>query len=242
MKRTSVFVILLVAGCLSRAQANSYDAVTDFSTTTNTNTSTWSYRYSPTTVRDGNYLLLPTYAPWSSWTPTNPEAWVSPSGDIPVIGVNQTGSNVTHAGAFPFTWPNGTMLVHPGPGEDVVLSWLSPSTSLININFSFSSLDPNGGNGVAWFVEKNSGLDTLSSGSYADGGTSGNMSLSGIPVIAGDRINFIVDANGDFFFDSTKLTAMISNSVPDSGSTFGLLFLALTALFGASRLRSLRAA
>jgi len=234
----AVFVIVLVASCLSHARATTYDAVTDFSTTTNTNTSTWSYRYSTTTVRDGNYLLLPTYGPWTNWTPTNPQAWRSPTGDVPVIGVNQTGSDATFVpgpGSGPFVWPNGTMLAHPEGGELAVLSWLSPSTSLININFSFSSLDPNGGNGVSWFVEENSGLTTLAMGSYADGGASGNLSLSGIPVMAGDRINFIVDPNGDFFFDSTKITATITTptSVPESVSSFTLLFLGLIPLLAA---------
>jgi hypothetical protein len=91
-------------------------------------------------------------------------------------------------------------------------------TSLVNIRLSFSSLDPNGGLGIQWYVERNSAIDTLASGSYLDGGTSGVVTLSAIPVAAGDRINFIVGETGTTnVFDSTELTAMIS-PVPEPGS------------------------
>src|SRR5437870_3372999 len=116
----------------SQAWANSYDAVADFSSSTNTNTSTWSYRYQTGTVRDGIYPLLPTFTPApGTWSP-NPGAWTL-DGNIPIIGVNQTGSDanfIPGPGSGPFTWPNNTMLVHPGsPGFDlVVLSWLSPAS------------------------------------------------------------------------------------------------------------------
>ena len=219
----------------SQARATSYDAVTDFSSTTNTDTSTWSYRYGTSTMRNGIYPLLPLFAPApGTWTPTNPGAWTTAPNTVPVIGVNQTGSDahfVPGPGSGPFVWPNNTMLMHPGPQNFnlAVLSWLSPASGFYDLNFSFSSLDPNGGNGIAWFVDQNA--TDLSAGSYLDGGASGMMNLNNIFVNAGDRINFIVDPNGDFFFDSTQVTATIT-TVPDTGSTLVLLFVALTAIFG----------
>jgi hypothetical protein len=233
-----ICTVALFSLLASQAQATSYDAVADFSRLTNTDTSTWSYRYQTGTMRDGNYTLLPTFTDAAgTWIPSNPGAWTL-VGTIPEIGVNQTGSDATFVpgpGSKAFTWPNNTMSVHPGPGpaDLVVLSWLSPASSLLNINFSFSSLDPNGGNGIAWFVDLNA--TDLSWGSYPDGGASGMMTLNNIFVNAGDRINFIVDPNGDFFFDSTQVTAMISSvaGVPDSASSLALLSISLVAMFAA---------
>jgi hypothetical protein len=231
-----VCTVALFSLLASQARATSYDAVADFSSSTNTNTSSWSYRYQTGTVRDGIYPLLPTFtAAAGTWSPTNPGAWTL-GGTIPEIGVNQTGSDATFIpgpGSGPFTWPNNTMSVHPGPAELVVLSWLSPASSLFDINFSFSSLDPNGGNGIAWFVDLNT--TNLSSGSYLDGGASGTMNLNNIFVNAGDRINFIVDPNGDYFFDSTKVTATINSvaGVPDSASSLALLSISLVTMFAA---------
>lgn len=42
--------------------------------------------------------------------------------------------------------------------------------------------------------------------------------IGSISVAAGDRINFIVDPNGGFDFDSTVLTATITSSVPEPTS------------------------
>src|ERR1700704_543007 len=133
-----VCTVALFSLLASQAQATSYDAVADFSRLTNTDTSTWSYRYQTGTVRDGIYLLLPIFTDAAgTWSPTNPGAWTL-AGTIPEIGVNQTGSDATFVpgpGSGPFTWPNNTMSVHPGPAELVVLSFLSPASSFYDINF-----------------------------------------------------------------------------------------------------------
>ena len=102
------------------------------------------------------------------------------------------------------------MLAHPGIGELVVLSWLSQATTNLNIDFSFSDLDPNGGNGIAWFVEVNNSSNTLNSGAIGNGGATGSMNLSNVAVKAGDRINFVIDPNGDYSYDSTRITATIN--------------------------------
>jgi len=191
-----------------RACAQTYDMVADFSTTSNPN-GVWSYRFQPGTSRDGNYALLPDFGPASgSFAPIDPDTWRAGS-DVPAIGLNQTGSDAYYQGVG-FVWPNGAILMHPGNISLVIASWEGPFTMSVNINFSFSSLDPNGGNGIVWFVERNNSSGTLSTGSYSDGGASGAQRLNAVPVSAGDRINFIVDPNGDYGYDSTQLTATIS--------------------------------
>lgn len=236
--KQTLFVIWFVISCLSQALATSYDAVTDFSSSTNTKTSTWSYRFATDTIRDGSYSLLPTYGPLVPQFSPPQSAWAV-AGNIPFIGVNQTGSDATFIpgpGSGPFTWPNNTMLVHPGanPGL-VVLSWLSPSTGFFDINFSFTDRDPNGGNGINWYVDKNA-TDLASGGVFAPSNpSSGLLSLNNVFVPAGARINFIVDPNGDFFFDSTGITATITSAAaatPDTGSTLELLLGAFIAMLG----------
>jgi len=204
-----------------------YDAVTDFSSTTNSATSTWSYRRRPGTLRDGNYTLLPGYTPAEgTWSPVNPGAW---SG-VPQVGVNRTGSDATFTNGPAFVWPNNSMLVHPGSIELVILSWLAPSSGLANIVYSFRDLDPNFNNGVLWFVERNNANTTLNSGTFANGGASGTLSLVNVPVNAGDRLNFIVDPNNDFFFDSTQVSATIT-FVPEP-SALTLTGLAIASAIG----------
>ncbi len=223
-------LVLLTLPMALPAAAQTWNAVTDFSTTTNTNTSTWSYRSAAGTVRDGNYSLLSTFGPSSGYSPTNPGLW-SVGGGLPAIGVNQTGSDVNYTAGPGFTWANNTMLVHPGNLNLVVLSWLSPITGNVSLSYSFADIDSNSGNGISWFVERNSSINTLASGTLANGGSTTVLTLSAVSVTAGDRINFIVDPNGEFTFDSTRLTASVSaSSAPEPGS---FLFLLSGGLVGA---------
>ena len=195
------------------------DATAGFSSTTNTNSSTWSYRYRDGLTRDGNYLLLPDYGQpvdAANWSPTSPDFW-SVAHYVPVIGVNRTGSDVTYAysSGAPLVWRNGTMVVHPGASGLVVLSWLSPSEATASISFSFTDLDTNCfADGIDWFVERNNDAATLSSGYLNDGGSSGPLSLAGVPVHVGDRINFIVGPRSGYYCDTTQLIASIATAAP----------------------------
>jgi hypothetical protein len=189
-----------------------FDAVADFSSTTNADSSVWSYRYQNGLTRNGNYSLLPAYGSdvIETWTPTDPDAWRVQS-YLPAIGVNRTGADVTIIGTG-LTWPAGAMLVHPGSGQLVILTWTAPSEATAAIDFSFRSLHAACGNGIAWFVERNNDGGTLASGSLVSGVSSGDRNLAGVRLHAGDRINFVVDPNSDFVCDSTELTATVTTS------------------------------
>jgi hypothetical protein len=94
--------------------------------------------------------------------------------------------------------------------------WAEPESSLTNI------LDSPGSNQL--FI-----LSDIGSG--------------GTPVADGSTVNRLGSVSGNVAnFDFTFHDAGDGAAVPEGGSTFGLLLLAITGLFGANRLRSVRLA
>jgi hypothetical protein len=98
---------------------------------------------------------------------------------------------------------------------------------------------PNGGNGIRWFLEKNNASSTIRSGTLGNGSASGSQTVTGLAVVPGDRINFIVDPNGDYSFDSTRIAGSIT-IIPEpsvvglfAGAALGVLALRRPARLGA---------
>ena len=217
---TGAWVLGVVIALLpSPTVALDFDVVGDFSTTTNTDTSRWSYRFSSDRVRDGSYSLLPTFS--SQTLPTGGTLWVPTTSywnngppvtslpGAPPLGVKVTGSPIRPNPAFTlFLWPAATVWMHPASAGLVVVSWLSPADLTVDIQFVFTDIDPNGGDGVSWFVDRNA--EGLASGTLPSGGTSGPQVLRAVTVRAGDRIHFVVDPRSTASFDSTTLLASIS--------------------------------
>jgi PEP-CTERM motif len=225
--RPLLSALLVMAAAGSSQAATVYDAVADFSTTVNTASSTWSYRTSTSAVRDGNYPLFPAFGVFAGFTgpPAGTSGWRAAG--VPAIGVNTTGADQFFTSFGPgaqFTWPAGSMYMHPGGSTLAVVSWLSPSPAILSISFRFADMDANANfpDGVNWSVEKNSGGASLASGSFANGGNSGSLSLSNITVAAGDRIHFIVGGNADFQGDSTRLSATIVAAPVPEPATWAL--------------------
>lgn len=210
--------VVAVIGMGIKVEAATYNAATQFSGVDNTDVTTWSYRYNSDSTRDGDYILFPYYTqdPRSGWSPERPYFWNEGSGDYtPILGYNNLGSDITHN---TLVWPSETLFLHPGRyGQLAVLSWLSPTSAMIDISFNFSDIDSGGGNGVNWFVELNGASNTLASGNFGNGGSSGLTMLSNVAVEAGDRVNFILDMNGGYEYDSTGIYAAITQ-VPEPAS------------------------
>jgi hypothetical protein len=98
--------------------------------------------------------------------------------------------------------------MHLGFSELGVIGWKSPLTGSVNVAGFFSDLDPNCGNGIIWSVDK--GSQTLATGTIANGGSAQTYSLTGISIVAGQVLYFIVDPNLDYSCDSTGIDVTIS--------------------------------
>lgn len=201
---------------LSGAQAAVYDAVNDFSTSSNTSTDTWSYRTSTSLAHDGNYTLLPSFQAFGGFTGAAADTAGWTAGSVPAIGINRSGADQYFTGFGPgaqFTWPAGSLFMHPGSASLAIVSWLSPGAYSLDIVFQFNDLDanPSFGDGIDWSIEKNNGAGaSVASGTVSNGGDTGPLSVSHLVVAAGDRINFIVGPHGDFQGDSSRLRATIT--------------------------------
>lgn len=221
----------VVASCLPSRELRADLVVDDFSNSTNTESSRWSYRYSADSIRDGVYSLLTVNSdPNSLWDPATP-FWHTGDGSIPAVGVNRSGAAIP-ASSSSFSWPDQTVWMHPasatqfnGVQFQTVVSWLSPSNMVVDVKFSFSDMDSSGFNGVLWYVDLGDGSGNLAAGTLANGGSTGLQSLSNVAVSAGQRINFILQANGNFGGDSTAFDASIT-AVPEASAA---LFLGLGA-------------
>jgi hypothetical protein len=188
-----------------------YSAVDDFDSAFNGIANTWSYRWQEEVVRDGNYLLLPTFsADPVRWNPSIP-LWTNGT-NIPWVGVNVTGDAATWIGnANAFSWPDHTTTLHPGASRLVVVSWQSPVDGIYDVYFSFADMDPNAGDGVDWWVDLGGSDGELASGTLANGSQTGPRDALNVSVKAGERINFIVGpgAADEASFDSTRFDAVI---------------------------------
>jgi hypothetical protein len=223
MKHASVLIVMAgFAALAGAAKATTYNAVSQFSDTVNSDTSKWSYRFNTTGTRDGNYALMPSTSPsGAQWYRGKAKAKVTiwtQSG--PDSSANMAANKNAMAQTANFccgtvTWPAHSIYANPSSPGDDVLSFLAPKTGTATVQFSFTDIDPYGGNGIRWYVDLNAGTSgDLASGSL-DSTSPSSLSTTGVqsivvPVVKGDRINFIIDADGDDSFDSTAITATIT--------------------------------
>ncbi|HEY1708946.1 MAG TPA: hypothetical protein VGG10_11830 [Rhizomicrobium sp.] len=208
--------ILLIAGS---AEAAKYDAAQQFSAASNVGSMQWTYRYNTTGTRNGVYTLLPDMTSDTRWTTTTNGKkkhitvpfW--DGGDFPSLSGNPTTLKRTaNFGFGKVNWPGDTIYMHPAATGDVVLSFIAPKSGTIVINYAFSDIDPYGGNGVHWYIDKNAGTQgDLASGTLSAPANpaTGPVQMT-VNVTKHDRINFIIDANGDNSFDSTTIKAIIA--------------------------------
>jgi hypothetical protein len=142
-------------------------------------------------------------------------------------GIGKNESGVTQTGAYP--WPDGEVRLHPAnPGQggsatgNVVVSWLAPVTTSVDVDYSFSNV-PNGGNGVAVGIFHDSTtLRALSN----PGQAGASATIHNLSVSAGDRLFFVYNTDGNAGNDVTRTAITI-----DTDTTPGPIFTGFTENF-----------
>jgi hypothetical protein len=106
--------------------------------------------------------------------------------------------------AYLWIWAGGC---HPGSTRNVVRRWTAPQAGSIAISGNVRDLDANGGGGVIAIIRKNG--NEIWRTTIVNGDSTGvNFSLAR-SVAANDRIDFVVNRNGNYNNDSTAFDPTI---------------------------------
>ncbi len=139
---------------------------------------------------------------------------------VPLVAKNISGSDPL-AVFGTVLQPADVLNVHPGPGYDAVVRFTAQKAGNYKFNGAFTSLDTNpNGNGDGVLVSILNGSNVLFSG--ANLGVLGSSSLfsGAIALAQGETLDFVVDAKGTYWNDSTGLALDVS--VPEP-ATWGLM-------------------
>jgi hypothetical protein len=210
--RAVAIVALLGLHPAVAAATTVWDAVSDFSSSSNPN-GAWAYGHG---IPGWTFLPFSNKSTFSSG-PTDFWALTTAPTAIPYVGKNMGAA---------YNWgtvvvPTGVLWVHPGKRSDVLVQWTAPTTATYSYSGKFELLDisPTGvvGRVLGGTIH---GDDTLlfwgaltGPGANQSTMTPGESeTFSGtVSLLAGETLTFAVNnANGNYGFDSTGLTATIT--------------------------------
>jgi hypothetical protein len=209
------------------AQASLYDAVGDFSSTTNPSNQ-WTYGYGVT----GSSFKAYTQESSTLYPGANVWYTTTPGYNLPIVGHSDSGTTCC-TGGITVTVPPDVLWMHPGStlngssSVDSIVEWTAPASGTYLISGFFEQLDTTGnGDGVRAIVDVNG--HTVYSPTVGP-----NSPYPGPPykfsyttaLNAGQTVLFGVNdgGNGNFYYDSTGLSATIS-SVPEP-ATWAMMIL-----------------
>jgi hypothetical protein len=161
-----------------------------------------------------------------------PNCPASPSDCFPHIGRNTTGSDqrtnwvTVQCIRKPFyppcqryatiLWPAGTMLMHPYTTQMAVVGWTSPVDATVTMSASFQNAELiNCGNGIAWTIDKpidTHDVITLASGQALPLQAAVSASIHSVRVQAGQTFYLTIDAQQNYYCDSTLTSWTITTS------------------------------
>jgi len=204
----AMFVMALIFGGLQLANASTiWDAYTDFNTSgTQTATDVWQYLSVDPAGINGPYTTMPSFG-----------------------GVDYEGSwydiwraNDSYTAYFAKITggPHAEPDLRADHGENTlstVLAWQSPIDGVVDLSFHVRK-QIDGGNGVNYFLFKDTNATAVTSGSIDGiGGTSGDITLSNLPVSVGTTYYLQMDPAGEPSFDTLGVN-MIVTAVPEPGT------------------------
>jgi hypothetical protein len=206
MKKTCLALAGLALSLASHAA--SWDANADFTTSSTTNPNgVWGYGYDPAALSGYQFQAFDqlNVLALTLWTDS-----AYNSLNTPTFGKNFGGSTIN--GAAP-----GQILLHPGPtpnGDAAILRFTSPATGFYAVSAQFLAGDS--GQTDAWVVKNGDFASPLVSLGIT--GANPAYNATGISLLAGDTLDFVVGNHGDFLYGTTPLTVQIS-AVPEPSTT-----------------------
>jgi hypothetical protein len=129
---------------------------------------------------------------------------------MPYVGINRQSSIILNV-----IQPNTTHL-HPSPNEAAIVGWHSPVDGTIKITGSVTNIDTGR---IRWFLDKEN--TTLASGVVANKAGQSFKDIANLDKISmkkGDFLYFIIEPNGQYYFDSTSLDVSIELVESDTTS------------------------
>ncbi len=217
---------VVVSSAFDIQAGTAWSLANDFTLATNNSSSTWSFRLGASDADPKPTQLLTTNTRnanqlWATDFGSPPTMW-SDASSYYGIGKNTTGAtqtrslgpNVSWAPNEVLLWPKNTSGTGGFPGR-LVISWLAPFSTTVNIDYSWGTATSNG-NGVGLRVWHESTVLKNWSNPYPnpDSGT-----VSSLEVAAGDRLYFEYDSwNGQD--DDVTRTAITITTLPATQLAF----------------------
>ncbi len=247
----AVAVVALLGLHPAIAAATVWNAVSDFSTSSNPN-GAWTYGYGAA----GSSFSKDSIASTFSLGPT--DLWSRYRGD-PVYLYKGNPMVAENMGAT-YNWttvlvPTGVLWLHPGKTWDSLVQWTAPTAGTYSYSGEFELLDihPTGIIGEVFGGEIGNARE-LYSGTLTGPGANQSTKTPGesetfsgtVSLLAGETLTFAVNNDGDYNYDSTGLMATITStsnglrattasSVPEP-STWAMMLLGFAGLsFAACR-------
>jgi len=193
----------VVIGGAHPTYAVSWDAVTDFSITSNPN-GPWAYgegqggtSFTPYAYADNNLSGNYAIQYWQSVSLPYPSA--------PYVGKNSGAEHIDNT----VDYKPGVLFMHPASSVDTIVQFTAPIPGIYNYNGNFALADTQP-TGVIGDVFKNGLLlytVLLSSSTVSTASFAGLIDLT-----IGDTLSFAVNSDGDFNHDTTSLTASIATT------------------------------
>ena len=158
-------------------------------------------------------------------TPKNPQrpainGWVTKGTDLPLLVSNSSDKTENVPGRVS---PH-MVTVHPTPTEFVAVIWKSPFQGKIRVTGKVDHAHPSCGNGVAWWVEKQTpARSAIIAEGAVDLGKAAGIATPSMNVAVGDVIALAIDAkDGSHSCDLTEIRLIVTEVGKEDGRVWDL--------------------